>query len=182
MTFDRVDCKNHPIRKLPDYFPKPFYLHNFWSTLPNFINFNRDLWDHEPVQMKPTELKSVKPVLRKLSANFCYIHTHTYIRTDICSFFDPESIGIREGMSRGLSQKVRFWSDFIALPQWGRQKAIKSLEKLTFKISPVDIPSRIPIDSGSKNEQMYLCVSMCVCVTNFCNMFSRHWLHRFVFR
>ena len=58
--------------------------------------------------MKPTELKSVKPVLKKSVANLCYIHTHTYIRTDICSFFDPESIGIREGIPTGLFKKFIF--------------------------------------------------------------------------
>ena len=65
--------------------------------------------------MKPTEFKSVQPVLRKPNANFRYIHTHTH--TDICSFFDPESIGIREGIPRELIQIVHFPSNFIALPQ-----------------------------------------------------------------
>ena len=63
------------------FFSKTFYVHNFWSTSPNFIIFNRDLWDHEPVQMKLTELQSVQPVLRKSSVNFCYIQTQAHIHT-----------------------------------------------------------------------------------------------------
>ena len=43
--------------------------------------------------------KSVQPVLRKPGDIILF----TDGRTDICSVFDSESIGMREGMSRGLS-------------------------------------------------------------------------------
>ena len=57
--------------------------------------------------------KSVQLVLRKHSE----IISSTDGRTDIWSVFYFESVGIREGMSRSFSQKVRFKSNFIALPQ-----------------------------------------------------------------
>ena len=58
-----------------------------------------NLHDTRLDQMTQIRTKSVQPVLRKPVD----IVLFTDGRTDICSVFDFESIGIREGMSRGLS-------------------------------------------------------------------------------
>ena len=60
----------------------------FWSTSPNFIIFNGDLWNHEPVQLKPTEFKSVQPVLRKSGAiTHTYTHTHSHTHRHVFVFW-----------------------------------------------------------------------------------------------
>ena len=56
----------------------------------------------DPAKIHPT-------IAEKIECKFLS-HTHilTHTNTDICSFFDPESVCIREGLLGGLSKKIIF--------------------------------------------------------------------------